>query len=657
MKIYKIGRLTSPFVLFFWLLIPWRLYGQETSEQEKYHVDSTLFVYYQHCKAEIKSPSVMQMLDTLFLMAKEKGDIRMQAVAISSKTDHFYFSPFFEGQEDSLILYTNMIKDFARKTNQPQYYYFAWGNRLITYYTRQKKLNLALYEANKMQQESESRKEIDGMQNCYQALLRIYQSKELYKQATVYAQKLIDLTLKYNLNKYNLTNKYLELSNCYLRTNEPKKAWEALEESKLYIGNELNQGAYLCGLLRYYIHTKDMVKARETLKETTQLFNKNTELRIKRATNLLEIETNYYIETGEYDKALDVFQQAFEKLSQSGFITPTLYRTRGSIYTAKKDYQKAIESYEKAFELSDSLNSAQEDIAVGEFATILGMEHLNLENKELIQKNQEIQLETRWRIIILLCIIVVIVGIMFFRETRLNKVLRRAKDAEQSASRMKTEFIQNMSHEIRTPLNSIVGFSQILSSKISEEDEESKEYTTIIEQGSNHLLQLVDDVLELSSLDSGTTIPIDTKSELNELCLQWMERAKGLVKPGVVLSYQPEQSELYLHTNPTRLGQVVLHLLHNAARFTEEGSIALSWRILSKQKQIMICITDTGIGIPQDKQDFVFERFAKLDTFSKGTGLGLALSRLIAKKMGGSLTIDSTYTTGSRFILILPLKE
>ena len=622
MKIYKMGRLSSLFLLFFWLLIPWQLCGQETSEQEKYHVDSTLFVYYQHCKAEIKSSSVMQMLDTLFLMAKEKGDIRMQAVAISSKTDHFYFSPSFEGQEDSLILYTNTIKNFARKTNQPQYYYFAWANRLITYYTRQKKLNLALYEANKMQQESESREEIDGMQNCYQALLRIYQSKELYKQATGYAQKLIDLTLKYNLNKYNLTNKYLELSNCYLRTNEPEKAWEALEESKLYIGNELNQGAYLCGLLRYYIHTKDMVKARET---------------------------------GEFDKALDVFQQAFEKLSQNGFITPTLYRTRGSIYTAKKDYQKAIESYEKAFELSDSLNSAQEDIAVGEFATILGMEHLNLENKELIQKNQEIQLETRRYIIILLCIIVVIVGIMFFRETRLNKVLRRAKDAEQSASRMKTEFIQNMSHEIRTPLNSIVGFSQILSSKISEEDEESKEYTTIIEQGSNHLLQLVDDVLELSSLDSGTTIPIDTKSELNELCLQWMERVKRLVKPGVVLSYQPEQNELYLYTNPARLGQVVLQLLHNAAKFTEEGGITLSWRILPKQKQIMICITDTGIGIPQDKQEFVFERFAKLDTFSKVTGLGLALSRLIMERMGGNLALDAQYMDGCRFILTLPI--
>ena len=161
--------------------------------------------------------------------------------------------------------------------------------------------------------------------------------------------------------------------------------------------------------------------------------------------------------------------------------------------------------------------------------------------------------------------------------------------------------------------------------------------------------------MELSSLDSGTTIPTDTKSELNELCLQWMERAKRLVKPGVILSYQPEQNELYLYTNPARLGQVVLQLLHNAAKFTEEGGITLSWRILPKQKQIMICITDTGIGIPQDKQEFVFERFAKLDTFSKGTGLGLALSRLIMERMGGNLVLDAQYTDGCRFMLTLPI--
>lgn len=652
MKVCRSAGAASFFLLFFWLLTPGRVCGQGTNEQEKYHVDSTLFVYYQRCKAEVTSPSVMPKLDTLFQMAKEKGDARMQAVALSTKVDHFYFSPATEGQEDSLIFYINKVKDFARKTNQPQYYYFAWANRLITYYTKQKKLNLALYEANKMQQEAEDREEIDGMQNCYQALTRIYQAKEMYKQAAIYGQKLIDLTLKYNLNQYNLTNKYLELSNCYLATNETEKSWEALEEAKKYVINEVQQGYLLCGIFFYYIQINDMVKARQLLEETTQYYDNNIELRTKRKVNLLEVVTDYYMKSGEYDKALASHLEIFDIYD---FITPNLYRRLGLIYAAKKDYTKAIENLEYAFALNDSLSSVQEDISVGEFATILGMEHLNQENKELIQKNQEILLENRQRLIILLCIIVACFAFMFFREVRLNKILRRAKDAEQSASRMKTEFIQNMSHEIRTPLNSIVGFSQLLGS-ISEENEESKEYTDIIEQGSNHLLQLVDNVLELANLDSGTPIPIDTKVEINALCRQWMEGAKNSPKPGVELVYQPEQEELHLHTNPSRLTQVVSHLLHNSARFTEKGSITLSWHTDPKQRSLTICITDTGIGIPQDKQDFVFERFAKIDTFSTGTGLGLALGRLIMEKMGGSLILDDKYTEGCRFILTLPAK-
>lgn len=652
MKVCRSAGAASFFLLFFWLLTPGRVCGQETNEQEKYHVDSTLFVYYQRCRTEVTSPSVMQKLDTLFQMAAEKGDARMQAVALSTKVDHFYFSPATEEQEDSLIFYTNKVKEFALKTNQPQYYYFAWANRLITYYTKQKKLNLALYEANKMQQEAEDREEIDGMQNCYQALTRIYQAKELYKQAAVYGQKLIDLTLKYNLNQYNLTNKYLELSNCYLATNETEKSWEALEEAKKYVINEVQQGYLLCGIFFYYIQINDMVKARQLLEETTQYYDNNIELRTKRKVNLLEVVTDYYMKSGEYDKALTSHLEIFDIYD---FITPNLYRRLGLIYAAKKDYTKAIENLEYAFALNDSLSSVQEDISVGEFATILGMEHLNQENKELIQKNQEILLENRQRLIILLCIIVACFAFMFFREVRLNKILRRAKDAEQSASRMKTEFIQNMSHEIRTPLNSIVGFSQLLGS-ISEENEESKEYTDIIEQGSNHLLQLVDNVLELANLDSGTPIPIDTKVEINALCRQWMEEAKNSPKPGVELVYQPEQEELHLHTNPSRLTQVVSHLLHNSARFTEKGSITLSWHTHPKQRSLTICITDTGIGIPQDKQDFVFERFAKIDTFSTGTGLGLALGRLIMEKMGGSLILDGKYTEGCRFILTLPIK-
>lgn len=643
-------------VLLLCLLTPTKVRGQEKSEQEKYQVDSTLYVYYQHCKTEVKSPSALQMLDTLFLMAEEKGDKRMQAVALSTKVDHFYFAPPFATQEDSLIYYINRVKDFARKTNQPQYYYFAWADRLITFYTKQKKLNLALYEANKMQKESEEREEIDGMMYCYQALFRIYEAKDLNSQAVIYIRKQIDLILKYNLNQYNLSRKYFALSNCYLQTGEPEKALEALEESKPYIFNEIQQGLYLCAMVRYYNNIKDLPKARQTLEELRKLFEENMELKTKYIANLEEAATNYYIMTGEYDKALASYQKTIRLFEQSGLMSASTYRQLGNIYNGKRDYPKAIKNYQRAFELSDSLNSAHEGVSVGEFATILGMEHLNLENKELIQKNQEIQLENRQRLIILLCVIAAGIAFMFFRELRLNKILRRAKEAEESASRMKTEFIQNMSHEIRTPLNSIVGFSQILSSNISEQDEESKEFVSIIEQGSNHLLQLVDNVLELADLDSGTSIPADTEVEINSLFRKCMEQAKDLIQPDVALSFQPEREEFILRTNPGRLCLVLSHLLQNAARFTEKGSIILSWQTDLKINQLTICITDTGIGIPPDKQEFVFERFAKVDTFSKGTGLGLSLARLSMQRMGGSLVLDNHYEDGCRFILTLPIQ-
>ena len=112
-----------------------------------------------------------------------------------------------------------------------------------------------------------------------------------------------------------------------------------------------------------------------------------------------------------------------------------------------------------------------------------------------------------------------------------------------------------------------------------------------------------------------------------------------------------------MQTNPDRISQILMNLLQNAAKFTQEGSVTLTYHIREEEKVILFSVTDTGIGIPADRQEAVFERFTKLDSFVPGTGLGLSISRLIAEKMGGSLLIDSTYTTGCRFILTLPLKE
>ena len=237
-----------------------------------------------------------------------------------------------------------------------------------------------------------------------------------------------------------------------------------------------------------------------------------------------------------------------------------------------------------------------------------------------------------------------------------ERMLIQAKEKAEESDRLKSAFLANMSHEIRTPLNSIVGFSQILSSYFSDSDD-TKEYAHIIEQNSTNLLQLVNDVLDLSYLDGERDIPAQTIADITGVCQTCIDQVRFKLKPDVQLIFTPERENFTMQTNPDRISQILMNLLQNAAKFTREGSITLTYHIREEEKIILFSITDTGIGIPADKQETVFERFTKLDSFVPGTGLGLSISRMIAEKMGGTLIVDSTYTTGCRFILTLPLKE
>lgn len=218
---------------------------------------------------------------------------------------------------------------------------------------------------------------------------------------------------------------------------------------------------------------------------------------------------------------------------------------------------------------------------------------------------------------------------------------------------MKTSFIRNMTHEIRTPLNSIVGFSQIISSQY-QEDEEVHEFANIIGDNSDKLLKLIDDVLNLSDLESGEKL-ILKDTDINTCCKLSLEKVKDSIRQGVELKFQPSCDELIIRTDGVAVSNILFNLLHNAAKFTEAGSIILDYTLSENQDMLYITVTDTGIGIPEDKQEEIFERFTKVSSFSQGCGLGLPLSKLLAQELGGNLTIDKTNKSGSRFILTLPV--
>ena len=250
----------------------------------------------------------------------------------------------------------------------------------------------------------------------------------------------------------------------------------------------------------------------------------------------------------------------------------------------------------------------------------------------------------------------------YFRTKRLKdellkseKDLRVAKDRAEESNRLKSAFLANMSHEIRTPLNSIVGFSDVLAMGDSTEDEQQS-YYQIIKTNSDLLLRLINDILDLSRLEANRVTLTWEECDVVQLCSQ--------VVASVSFSRQSSDNQFLFSTSfetfrmvtdVQRMQQVIINLLSNADKFTKGGKITLDFSVNEEKQMAIFSVTDTGCGIPKEKQGLVFERFEKLNEYAQGTGLGLSICKLIVHKWRGSIWIDPDYTGGARFVFSHPL--
>jgi len=232
--------------------------------------------------------------------------------------------------------------------------------------------------------------------------------------------------------------------------------------------------------------------------------------------------------------------------------------------------------------------------------------------------------------------------------------LEEARRNAEWAGEQKTAFLANMSHEIRTPLNAIVGFAGLLGTA---SDQDRISYVEIIKGNTNMLLQLVNDILDMSKIEAGTLEFIYTDVDVNQI----MRELEGIFRlrleeadVPVRIIFEPKLPVCFIHTEKNRISQVISNFLSNAFKYTVQGSITMGYEI--RENGICFYVSDTGTGIPEDKVSQVFERFTKLDAKRQGTGLGLSISRTIIKKMGGEIGVTSKYGEGSTFWFVLPEK-
>lgn len=563
---------------------------------------------------------------------------------------------------DSVILWSNELAP-SQKSPKTEETYFTMLLWQVSAYIMRGDLSLAIDRARLMYEHAKEMKSTFGIALANQAIGQAYTASYIQEKAlSSYLDALRHLPDN-NPQTYRLL---VKISSLLQQMNR-------LDEAMVYVSklNPLLERQPLHPLAvpilienaTYYISSGNQDTALKYLQRADSIYQNHTHELAH------EFSINYYTaacyralaadynDKQKADEALALYNKLLEVVSRNKRSLEYRWICAEKIYLYKLlgRFDEACKIYQELYTVTDTLASKSYIRQINALKATYQIDELELENKA--QGNR----------MIVYCIFIGL-GLLAFisllaiwirRQKRIviisKETLEQSRWNAENATRAKSVFLSNMSHEIRTPLNALSGFSSLLTEE-GLDDSTRKQCTEIIQQNSELLLKLINDVIDLSSLEFGKMQFSLGKHDAVAICKNVTDTVGKVKQTQAELLFDSSLEELFIETDASRLQQVLINLLINATKFTPEGSITLRVE-KGSEETALFSVTDTGCGIPKEKQANIFQRFEKLDENAQGSGLGLSICQLIIEHIGGRIWIDPDYTEGSRFMFTHPINQ
>lgn len=556
---------------------------------------------------------------------------------------------------DSVICWGQQISPALEQKGEMELF-FRLRQLMVHLYSIRGDVGHAIDEARQMYEKAESLNHSLGLALSSRAIGDAYYCSNMAPEAINAYKEAINHPVSSSAKNHYKETAILQLISVLLEEGKIQEAEiyrDLFQQSAYLYTNKTLQFSALTTDVAYYIKKDDLPNARECFVKALQIYESDKQLSYY--PQICYMQGQYHAAIGEYQLALhyyDDFSKAIPHKMKSINYLLAAY-AKADLFIRMNNPKEAARLYEEISLITDSVVAPSYAHRINSLRASYQENRMKVENKAEFNRILMGSLSVGFIVLIIMIYLVLHIRKQNKKITASKIRLEQSRQRAENATQTKSLFLSNMSHEIRTPLTALSGFSGLLTEQ-NLDTEMRRQCGEIIQQNSDLLLKLINDVIDLSNLGAGNMKFHFAYHDTIILCHNVIDTVNKVKQTQAKVLFKTSLPVLKLYTDESRLQQLLINLLINATKFTPQGSIILEVQ-LESEATALFSVTDTGCGIPLERQDKIFTRFEKLNENAQGTGLGLSICQLIIERIGGRIWIDPTYTDGCRFYFTHPI--